>query len=62
MWGDDDYDERLRTSAFAFLRVIQLRTGGPVRFDDVSEFTFEGVRVPLMDSAAGHSQAPRAGR
>ena len=53
MWGDDDYDERLRTSAFAFLRVIQLRTGGPVRFADVSEFTFDGVRVPLMDPQRG---------
>lgn len=53
MWGDDDYDERLRSSAFAFLRVVQLMTGGPVRFDDVSQFTFDGVRVPLMDPQRG---------
>lgn len=46
------------TSAFArprlrFLRVVQLRTGGPVRHDDVAVFEFEGTRVPLMDPQRG---------
>ena len=53
MWGDDDYDERLRLSALAFLKAVQLGTGGPVRLHDVSGFEFEGVRVPLMDPQRG---------
>ena len=46
-------DERLRLSALAFLRTVQLRTGGPIRFEDVSGFMFEGQRVPLMDIQRG---------
>jgi putative restriction endonuclease len=47
------YDERLRAAAFAFLRAVQLRTGGPVRFEDVSGFEFEGARIPLLDRQRG---------
>lgn len=48
-----DFDDRLRESAFAHLRAVQLRTGGPVRFDDVAEFHLDGVRIPLMDRQRG---------
>jgi putative restriction endonuclease len=50
---DADYDERLRAAAFAHLRAVQLRTGGPVRFDDVADFRFEGARIPLLDRQRG---------
>lgn len=50
---DDDLDERLRSSALAHLRVVQLRTGGPIRHEDVSTFVFDGERVPLMDIQRG---------
>jgi putative restriction endonuclease len=49
----DGLDERLRSSALAFLRAVLLRTGGPLRHEDVSSFVFEGVRVPLMDIQRG---------
>jgi putative restriction endonuclease len=48
-----DFDERLRYSAFAHLRAVQLRTGGPVRFEDVAEFRLNGDRIPLMDRQRG---------
>lgn len=51
--ADSDYDERLRAAAFAYLRAVRLRTGGPVRFDDVKDFTFEGARIPLLDPQRG---------
>lgn len=52
--GDiDDYDELVRSSALAFLRVVQLRTGGPVRHEDVANFEVAGVRIPLMDIQRG---------
>jgi len=51
--SDGDYDERVRSSAFAFLRAVQLRTGGPVRYEDVSEFRIDNGRVPLMDRQRG---------
>lgn len=46
-------DERVRTAAFAHLRSIQLRTGGPVRFEDVAGFELDGQRIPLMDRQRG---------
>lgn len=49
----EDFDERLRSSALAFLRVVQLRTGGPVRHEDVASFVFNGERIPLMDLQRG---------
>jgi putative restriction endonuclease len=51
--GQAEFDERLRSSALAFLRVVQLRTGGPVRHEDVARFEFEGERIPLMDRQRG---------
>ena len=53
MDGNEGLDERLRSSALAFLRVVQLRTGGPIRHEDVATFAFEGLRVPLMDIQRG---------
>ncbi len=49
----DELDEELRSSALVFLRVVQLRTGSPVRFDDVAGFQFRGTRVPLLDRQRG---------
>jgi putative restriction endonuclease len=51
--GDPDYDELVRSSALAFLRVVQLRTGGPVKNADVATFEVGGVRIPLMDPQRG---------
>lgn len=53
MEASEHLDERLRSSALAFLRVVQLRTGGPIRHEDVATFLFEGQRVPLMDIQRG---------
>jgi putative restriction endonuclease len=50
---NDDYDDLVRSSALAFLRVVQLRTGGPVRHEDVATFEVAGVRIPLMDIQRG---------
>jgi putative restriction endonuclease len=49
----ESLDERLRSLAFAWLRTLQLATGGPVRYDEVAEFTFDGERTPLMDLQRG---------
>jgi putative restriction endonuclease len=46
-------EERFRLQAMLHLAAIQLRTGGPVRFNDVSNFTFDGQRVALMDRQRG---------
>lgn len=48
-----EFDDRLRASALAFLRGVQLRTGGPIKHEDVATFTFEGERIPLMDLQRG---------
>ncbi len=48
-----EFDDLLRTSAFAYLRALQLRTGGPVRFDDVAGFELRGERIALMDRQRG---------
>lgn len=50
---DPDFDERLRSSAIAFLRAVQLRTGGPIRREDVAGFVLDGERIPLMDTQRG---------
>ncbi len=49
----ESLDGQLRSSALAFLRAVQLRTGGPVRFDDVARFEFDGQSVPLLDRQRG---------
>lgn len=49
----EDFDERLRPAALAFVRALTLRTGGPVRQEDVARFEFEGQRIPLMDIQRG---------
>lgn len=50
---DAEFDDLVRTSAFAHLRVVQLTTGGPVRREHVSEFQFDGERMALMDPQRG---------
>ena len=49
----EEFDERVRSSALAFLRAVQLRTGGPVRHEDVATFELDGDRIPLMDLQRG---------
>jgi putative restriction endonuclease len=53
MWNTDDLDGRLRAAAFAFLDEHQAAGAQTVRRDEVSEFWFEGRRVPLMDPQRG---------
>lgn len=50
---DEEFDERLRSSALAHLRAVQLRTGGPVRHEDVAGSVLDGERIPLMDIQRG---------
>lgn len=50
---DAELDERIRSSALAFLRAVLLRTDGHVRREDVATFEFDGVRIPLMDIQRG---------
>ena len=50
---DPSFDAGLRGAAFAHLGSVQRRTGGPVRFDDVANFEFEGQRIALMDRQRG---------
>lgn len=47
-----EYDERVRLSAFAFLRARLLQRE-VVRYADVAGFTFGGDRIPLMDPQRG---------
>lgn len=51
--ASEEVDRRLREAAFAHLRAVQLRTGGPVTRHDVAELRFEGERIPLMDLQRG---------
>lgn len=53
MAAPGELDEAVRSAAFAFLRTVQLRTGGPVRYDDVKGFEFDGRPMPLMDRQRG---------
>ncbi len=48
-----EFDERVRSSALAFLRTVQDRTGGPVRRDDVAAFEIDGQRISLMNPYRG---------
>jgi putative restriction endonuclease len=50
---EDGLEDRLRTSMFAYLRLRGLVTGGPVTYDDLAGFEFEGQRIPLMDRQRG---------
>ena len=48
-----EFDERVRSSALAFLRTVHDRTGGPVRREDVANFRVDGQRIALMDPQRG---------
>ena len=43
-----DEDDRLRASAFAFLRELAAKTGGVVSWHDLQRFEFEGRPIPLV--------------
>ncbi|MGI8938909.1 MAG: HNH endonuclease [Iamia sp.] len=53
MASQGEFDSRLRTAAFEYLRALELETGGPVRFADVSQFYIDGERITLMDRQRG---------
>jgi len=48
-----DYDVHLRSAAFDFLGAVSARLGGPVKYDDVAGFVFQGERIPLMPTQQG---------
>ena len=48
-----DLEWEFRERAFAFLRAVQLRTGGPVRQADVGFFEFRGGKYRLMPTQQG---------
>ncbi|MDQ1411416.1 MAG: putative restriction endonuclease [Acidimicrobiaceae bacterium] len=48
-----EFDTYLRSAAFAFLDSVTTKVGGPVRYADVSEFVFDGQRIPLMPTQQG---------
>ena len=50
---DRDYEDRLRTAAMQWLDERVGADGGVVSFQDLAEFSFEGRRIPLMDSQRG---------
>lgn len=50
---DLEWERRVREAAFAFLRAVQLRTGGPVTRRDLEGFTVDGERIVLMDRVRG---------
>jgi putative restriction endonuclease len=50
---EGEFDTYLRSAAFAFLDSVSVRLGGPVRYDDVAGFTFDGQRIPLMPTQQG---------
>lgn len=47
------YDEQLRAAAIAWLDERQRQGLYTVRYDELTEFTFQGQRVPLMDRQRG---------
>lgn len=49
----DDFDARVRLAAFAFLDRLRMTSGETIRLGDVTEFVFEGQRIPLMDPQRG---------
>ncbi len=53
MAASAEFDERVRASALAYLRVVQERTGDLVRREDVADFRIDGQRIALMDPQRG---------
>ncbi len=49
----DEYDQFLRSAAFAFLDGLSALRPGPVRFEDLVLFRFGDERIPLMDLQRG---------
>ena len=51
--GARQFDARLRAAAKIHLEGVQAQTGGPVRFEALTDFLFEGDRIALMDRQRG---------
>jgi putative restriction endonuclease len=49
----EDFDARLRVSAMAWLRAELLRTPQGIRYDRLTQFEFEGNRIPLLNLQRG---------
>jgi putative restriction endonuclease len=49
----DDFDDRLRAAAFAYLSDVTSRAGGPISRRDISTFKFEGESMALMPLRRG---------
>ena len=54
---EEDRDERLRASGFAYLRSLTARSGGVVTRAELESFTFEGARFPLIERQRGIRKA-----
>jgi len=46
-------EQAVRAAAMLFVKKKQAEAGGVVRFRDVTDFVFDGVRVPLLDRGRG---------
>ena len=49
----EDFDERLRSAAFAWLTDKTNRGTGNLRYSEIQSFSFEGHQVPLKDRVKG---------
>ena len=43
-----DLDDQLRATAFAFVRDLAVDSGGLVDYQSLSQFEFQGQRIPLI--------------
>ena len=48
-----EYDTELRSAAFAFLDLLARHYPGPLRFEHLAQFRFDGERIPLLDHQRG---------
>jgi hypothetical protein len=49
----DDFDDRLRSAAFAYLDGLTIATGGVVSYKDLEAFEFDGRRIALIQRMRG---------
>jgi hypothetical protein len=48
-----DFDNRLRSAAFAYLDGLTIATGGVVSYKDLEAFEFDGRRIALIQRMRG---------
>lgn len=49
----DDFDDRLRAAAFAWLTNRTFNGSGNITYSEIQSFSFEGQRIPLKDRVKG---------